>query len=44
MTTFYIQLYDISANGFCFTDEAGYPVKIGSILSDYVQIVEAFEI
>ena len=44
MTTFYAQPYDISANGFYFSDEAEYTAKIVSILNDYGQIVEEFEI
>lgn len=44
MTTFYAQPYDISAAGFYFEDSKTYKAKINSIVNDYGDEVEEFEI
>ncbi|OJJ12981.1 hypothetical protein BKI51_02630 [Alphaproteobacteria bacterium AO1-B] len=42
--TFYAQPYDINAAGFYFTDEDSYREKIDSVVNDYGDPVEEFEI
>ncbi|PCI85562.1 MAG: antirestriction protein ArdA [Hyphomicrobiales bacterium] len=44
MTIFYAQPYDISATGFYFEDSEVYKAKIESIVNDYGDEVEEFEI
>jgi antirestriction protein len=44
MTTFYAQPYDISANGFFFETAEEFTSRIGSVVNDYGQPVEEFEI
>lgn len=44
MTTFHAQPYDISATGFYFEDSETYKAKIHSIVNDYGDEVEEFEI
>ena len=44
MTTFHAHAYDISATGFYFEDAETYKAKIDSIVNDYGDEVEEFEI
>ncbi|PCJ82780.1 MAG: antirestriction protein ArdA [Hyphomicrobiales bacterium] len=44
MTTYYAQPYDISAAGFYFESAASYLAKIDTIINDYGDHVEEFEI
>lgn len=42
--TFYAQPYDLTAAGFYFTDETSYRETINSVVNDYGERVEEFEI